>query len=251
MNPANIDNILQWTKIWLGLFFCSRAASSVLSKTYRELDEPQKGYWSASLVSNLHACYVFMLAVKALRETPSFLTTTNFQLSTPASLECSMCFLGYIGSDLFFVLWYNKKWGGMVATLTHHIFILICWGLFIYDNNGQIFALVGALCEASTPFVNCRWFLDKLGMKKSPLYVVNGLAMSFSFFLFRVVGFLWMGTRLVAQREGFAALPIHSSVLYLLSYGVGTTLQLFWFSKIAKGMMKALGYGGKPVKKSD
>mmetsp|Transcript_1211 Transcript_1211/g.1891 ORF Transcript_1211/g.1891 Transcript_1211/m.1891 type:complete len:252 (+) Transcript_1211:74-829(+) len=249
MDLSTIDTVLQWTKIWLGLFFCSRAASSVLSKTYRELDEPQKGYWSASLVSNLHACYVFMLAAKALRETPSFLTTTNFHLSTPASLECSMCLLGYMASDLLFVLWYNKKWSGMVATLTHHIFVLICWSLFITGKNGQIFALVCALCEASTPFVNCRWFLDKFSMKNSPLYVANGLAMFFSFFACRVVGFLWMGTRLFAQREGFAALPIHISILFLLSFGVGTMLQLFWFSKIAKGMMKALGYGGKPVKK--
>ena len=53
------------------------------------------------------------------------------------------------------------------------------------------------------------------------------------------------------------------SGVLLLSYGVGTSLQLFWFSKIAKGLvavlllqkvvaMKALGYGGKKqAKKSE
>lgn len=216
-----------------------------MSSTYCELKEPDKGYWAASVVSNLHAVIVCWLAATALFETPSFITTADFRLSTTASLTCSKCFLGYIISDLMLALWYNTQWLGMTANLTHHVFILICWGQLIMGEYGQLFALVGALCEASTPFLNFRWFLDKLGMKESQLYLYNGLTMMFLFFLFRVVGFLWMGTRLVAQREGLAALPVLNSALLLLSYGVGTALQLFWFSKIAKGAMKALGYGGK------
>jgi hypothetical protein len=239
------SQVLPWAAGFHGLFWASRAGSSALFPTYRELEEHEKGYWAASVVSNIHAGAVCWLAGKALLETPLFLTTADFGLSTPASLTCSKCFLGYIISDLVLALWYNKKWAGMTANLTHHTFILICWGQLIAGKYGQLFSLVGALCEGSTPFVNFRWFLDKMGMKESPLYLYNGLSMTLSFFVLRVVGFLWAGTRLVAQREGLVALPAQNSALFVLSYMVGTGLQLFWFNKIFKGAMKALGYGPK------
>ena len=33
------------------------------------------------------------------------------------------------------------------------------------------------LAEATTPFVNMRWWLDKAEMKSSPLYFYNGVAL--------------------------------------------------------------------------
>lgn len=235
-----VAQVLPWAAGFHGLFWVSRAASSATSQTYRDLKEPEKGYWVASVVSNLHAVVVCWLSARALVETPSFLTTSDFGLSTQASLLCSECFLGYIVSDLVLGLWYNTKWPGMTANLLHHVFILFCWGQMITLETGQLFALVGALCEASTPFVNFRWMLDKMGMKQSPLYFYNGLAMTFSFFVLRVVGFVWMGTRLFAQREGLFALPVQNYGVFLLSYGIGFSLQLFWFTKMAKGAMKVL-----------
>ena len=239
-----VGQVLPWATVFHCLFWISRAASASLSKTYRELDEPEKSYWASSVVSNLHAVVICWFSVTALCETPSFMTTSDFLLSTEVSLLCSEIFLGYIVSDLVLVLWYNAKWPGMFANLMHHVSMVICWSQLTMGKYGQLFAL-SAVCEASTPFVNFRWFLGKLGMKESLLYFYNGLAMTFSFFVLRVVGLLWMGTRIVAQREGLAALPVQNSMILLLSYGVGMALQLFWFSKIVKGAMKTLGYGRK------
>ena len=81
-------------------------------------------------------------------------------------------------------------------------------------------------------------------MKKSPIYLANGLAMTVSFFVLRVVGFLWMGTRLAAQRKGLLGLPNYKSGMLITAYSVGTALQLFWFYKIARGAAKAAGLVG-------
>ena len=241
--------VLPWTALWHAAFWASRLASSVASSTYGALDGPTKGYWDASVVSTLHALYVTCLSGSALAATPALLTTDDWTLSTPAALACSECFLGYILSDLVLALYYGTAWSGCVANLAHHVFIVVCWGQLLEGECGMLFALVGALCEASTPFVNGRWFLSRCGQRDSTLYVVNGLAMTLSFFVFRVLGFLWMGTRLVAQREGLLAMPPWATGSILLSYGVGTALQLFWFRKMAQGVVKALGLGGKTAGK--
>jgi len=243
MELSVVVPVLQWTGGFHALYWVARAASRS-SDTYRKLDEPEKGYWAASLVSNAHAAIVVWLAAKALNQNRAFFTTTDFMLSTGASMRCCRCFLGYILSDLGLAVWYRNQWSGYVENLVHHVLIVFCWSNLISDQCGQLFGLVGALCEASTPFVNGRWFLEKAGMKKSSLYLGNGLAMAASFFVLRVVGFLWMGTRLVAQRKGLLGLPFYKSGMLITAYSMGTVLQLFWFYKIARGAAKALGLTG-------
>lgn len=43
--------------------------------------------------------------------------------------------------------------------------------------------------EASTPFVSLRGILSKIGLKDSPVYVINGLVMLAVFFICRIAMF--------------------------------------------------------------
>lgn len=43
--------------------------------------------------------------------------------------------------------------------------------------------------EASTPFVSVRGILSKIGLKDSPIYVINGLIMLAVFFICRIAMF--------------------------------------------------------------
>ena len=45
-------------------------------------------------------------------------------------------------------------------------------------------------------------------------------------------------------REPFAALPLDTRLTILVSYAFGYPLQLWWFGKIAKGLIKVLSGGG-------
>ena len=57
--------------------------------------------------------------------------------------------------------------------------------------------------------------------------------------------------RVVQLRSQFFALPLSTTLTILGSYAFGYPLQLFWFSKIAKGLIKVLSAagGGKKGKK--
>ena len=51
---------------------------------------------------------------------------------------------------------------------------------------------ISLMTEVSTPFVSLRALLDMHKMKDSKLYLVNGVLMTLSFFLFRVVFQSWL-----------------------------------------------------------
>jgi hypothetical protein len=101
-------------------------------------------------------------------------------------------------------------------------------------------AICAMLTEATTPFINQRFFFDKAGMKSGSLYLVNGLLMTVLWFILRVLMFGWLGWRLFLMREGIMALPFVHRAVALSSYVVGYALQLFWFDKILRGALKAL-----------
>jgi len=50
-----------------------------------------------------------------------------------------------------------------------------------------VVASLSSIVEMSTPFVNFRLMLYELDYKTGTLYLVNGLLMTFSFFICRVV----------------------------------------------------------------
>lgn len=49
------------------------------------------------------------------------------------------------------------------------------------------FLLVCVSMEFSSPFVQIRWFLSAWGYRQDPIYLVNGLLMTFSFILCRII----------------------------------------------------------------
>ncbi len=104
--------------------------------------------------------------------------------------------------------------------------------------------MVGSLCELTTPFINARWFMDKAGMKSSMLYLVNGLIMLVSWFLLRVLLFGYMGWRIVVMWDQIMTLTGVQKSAVIFAYTVGYGLQLFWFKKILRGALKAVGLIG-------
>ena len=122
-------------------------------------------------------------------------------------------------------------------------------GIYIGGFMGSICQLTW-ITEGSTPFVNLRQILAWHNMQDTTLYLMNGFMMTWSFFWFRVFFYnymiFWKLQDYVMYRyESFwQTIPEHkhkiaivSFVCYFVMYG----LQLFWFSKILQGLLKALG----------
>jgi len=134
----------------------------------------------------------------------------------------------------------------------HHILVpLIMIPAVLHFRNGIIRGdcLIGTclMMEASTPFVSLRVILIHFNMKESLIYVLNGLLMLTSFFVFRVIIFpylyWWYADNAgLAVMEAIMQIPAHCHI-FTVSIWVP---QLFWFYKMVKGTIKLIKCKTKP-----
>ena len=79
----------------------------------------------------------------------------------------------------------------------------------------------------------------------SPLFFVrrkvNGVLLFVSFLVLRVGWMGWFGVRIfyLAGADFWGSLPIYQSSLMFIGYIGGYLLQLYWFRKVANGIIKA------------
>ena len=238
---------------WAALFAVMHLAFRFTAPA--KLDRETRAYWSSSIVSSVFGviislkCWSTMLA-------GGFWTSEDLYLSTPDSHECCYRYLGYLVADIFPLAYYglvcrHKAWGGVELYMGHHVLSILAWALM--GARGQLHAVaVGLLLvEATAPFTNTRWMLSTLGMTSGVGFMVNGVVMALSFFVLRVLMMGGMFVRyVVLLRAPFFALPPSTWAVVLGCYGFGYPLQLFWFSKIFKGVLKVLGITKPSAKKT-
>lgn len=124
----------------------------------------------------------------------------------------------------------------------HHIFIG-SFGLsvivFLRGGLGDCIFSHIYIMEASTPFVSFRSILSTLGMKEHRFYMVNGILMLVTFFIFRILLLpyllLWYSNTVnVPFLAAVASLPrgckISVAILFVPQY--------YWFYLIVRGALK-------------
>lgn len=127
----------------------------------------------------------------------------------------------------------------------HHIFIG-SFGLsvivFLRGGLGDCIFSHIYIMEASTPFVSFRSILSTMGLKKHRLYVINGLLMLATFFVFRILLLpyllLWYANMInMPVLAATASLPrgcmVSIAILFLPQY--------YWFYLIVRGALKVSG----------
>uniref|UniRef100_A0A6B2EIQ0 TLC domain-containing protein n=1 Tax=Phlebotomus kandelakii TaxID=1109342 RepID=A0A6B2EIQ0_9DIPT len=124
----------------------------------------------------------------------------------------------------------------------HHIFIGsfgLCVIAYLRGGLGDcIFSFI-FMMEASTPFVSLRSILSTMGLKSGNLYLVNGVLMLVSFFVFRILMlpfvFYWYSLTVnLPFMRAIGTLPrgckISICILFLP--------QIYWFYLIVRGALK-------------
>ena len=162
-----------------------------------------------------------------------------------------MMTIGYLVQDAIFCTIYGKMDAALMQTYIHHL--LGIGGCVTATYVGGFFGSISQLTiitELSTPFVNLRWILAKHKLEKSSLYIAVALMMTLSFFVLRVCFCYYMIFNqlviycLYRKNALWAMYPKYkwkwcyvAIALYIMLY----FLNLFWFSKMLYGMLKALG----------
>lgn len=217
--------------------------SMVYFNAYKGLPQLKKMEWNNRGFSTFHAFIVaagsFYLVVlsdlfaenshgESIVKKKSVLSDTMLGIST-----------GYFLSDLGMILWYYPVLGGLEYVL-HHGLSMFSIILSLISGQAQIYILMVLFSESTTPFVNLRWYLDVAKQKSSKLYICNGIALFLGWLVARIFLFIYFFVHMYHHfdqvREifplGFYSILVVSPLL--------SAMNLFWFWKIAKGLVKTL-----------
>lgn len=208
----------------------------------------------STTMSTLHAVVLLVVAEYAVG---SALQTGPVVSSSTEAYAGYMGFLtqftaGYFLHDTANQLVFN--WGSpdLGQMLAHHGFFLAGCSLLLHYRVGAWLPMLWSLTEVSTPFVNNRFIMVELGMKSSPYYTYNGIAILATFTLRVIVS--WYIIYLLAFHSHLLATA--APPLYYIQGAASllmTGLNMLWYSKILRMSYYALsnrGKEGKPVENS-
>ena len=92
---------------------------------------------------------------------------------------------GYLAYDLVLCLRYPSV--SSPLTLVHHVVIIVAFGLGVATHFGTFYMCVLLVNEASTTFLNLRFFLLHLRLNGTAAYAFNGVCLCLSFLACRVL----------------------------------------------------------------
>ncbi|KAB2616729.1 transmembrane protein 56-like [Pyrus ussuriensis x Pyrus communis] len=235
--------------VLFGIFLCNiiyrlaRLISLLSVEGYDELSKAEKVEWNNRGFSTVHAIAVafasFYLVVLSdtfhedHRDEPIVSRRSTFSDTT---LGISF---GYFLSDLGMIFWYFPALGGLEYVL-HHALSMYSIFLALLSGQGQIYILMVLFSESTTPFVNMRWYLDVAGRKNSNLYVFNGAALFLGWLVARILLFIYFFVHMFIHFDQvktmfplvfYSLLPVPPML---------ATMNLIWFWKITKGLIKTV-----------
>ncbi|KAK8524676.1 hypothetical protein V6N13_015687 [Hibiscus sabdariffa] len=242
------DPFIPYTSILGGILACKVAydltqlISSFYSKTYPGLTKIQRVEWNNRGISTVHAVFISALSLYFVFGANLFSDELAGLLvfrSSPLSTFGLGVSVGYFLSDLGMILWLYPSLGG-IEYVIHHTLSGIAVAYSMFTGEAQLYTYMVLISEVTTPEINIRWYLDTAGMKRSTAYLINGVVIFLAWLIARVLLFGYMFYHVYLHYT--QVIKMHAFG-YMLVFGVPSVLaimNLMWFGKIIKGVVKVL-----------
>ncbi|KAL0370911.1 UNVERIFIED_CONTAM: hypothetical protein Sangu_0409200 [Sesamum angustifolium] len=147
--------------------------------------------------------------------------------------------IGYFLTDLAMIFYHYPALGGM-EYVVHHGLSMFSIIQSLLCSQAQIYILMVLFTESTTPFVNLRWYLDVAGLKNSKLYIYNGVALFFGWLVARIIIFLFFFYHMFIHFDQVKKVVPLGFYSLLTIPPTMAMMNVFWFWKIARGMLKIL-----------
>nr|GEY46366.1 transmembrane protein 56-B-like [Tanacetum cinerariifolium] len=250
-NHATSSKQILWLfSVFGGVLMCKIAyeltgvISPLFYKGFNKFNNTQKLEWKNRGFSTFHALFTAVGSLYFLVFSDVFDESNQKELiinrsSVPSDIVLGVS-IGYFFTDLAMIIWTYPTLGG-VEYFFHHGLSLFAIIQSLISGQVQFYILIVLFTEITTPFVNLRWYLDVANKKSSTLYMLNGLAMFVGWLFARIILFVYFfyhiythfdQVKLVYYPMGFYTLLLIPSAIALMN--------LLWFWKITKGMIKTL-----------
>ncbi|KAF8016130.1 hypothetical protein BT93_H1606 [Corymbia citriodora subsp. variegata] len=230
--------------MYRGKSFCGWLRSfQGLSCAVPKLSNMDKVEWKNRGFSTFHAIIASSASLYLLLFSDLFKEGSHNQLVINRTSTVSETILGvsigYFLSDLAMIVWHFPALGAWEYVL-HHGLSMFSIFLSLVSGQGQIYILMVLFSESTTPFVNLRWYLDIAGQKSSDLYICNGIFLFLGWLVARILLFIFFFTHMLFHFDQVKEIFDLGFYSLLLVPPVLAIMNLFWFWKIAKGLVKTL-----------
>ncbi|XP_015949395.1 uncharacterized protein LOC107474271 isoform X2 [Arachis duranensis] len=217
--------------------------SSLLFMRYGKLSDKQKIEWNNRGFSTVHAIFASVVSFYLLMRSDLFSDDSREELIVHRSSTFSNSVLGisvgYFLTDLAMILWYYPALGG-IEYILHHGLSLFSIIQALLSGQAQIYILMVLFTESTTPFVNLRWHLDVAGLKSSKLYIWNGVALFFGWLIARIILFIFFFLHMYNHFDEVKQIFPLGYYSVLTVPATLAMMNVYWFWKIARGMVKTL-----------
>ncbi|XP_051151775.1 uncharacterized protein LOC127265812 isoform X2 [Andrographis paniculata] len=248
-NYISADPFVVYTSIIIGIVACktvyelSHLISPVCFKSFFNLSKSRQVEWSNRAISTFHAVYVtivsfYFVFFSDLYSTDIHRGPVTLRSSTSSTFVMGVS-LGYFLSDLGMIIWCYPSLGGM-EYIIHHLLSMVGVTYPMLTGDAQIYTFMVLLSEATTPWINLRWYLDAAGMKTSKAYIMNGVVIFLAWLVARILLFIYLFYHLYTHLDQVKQLHQVGVVLAVVTPSALSVMNLMWFWKIFKGLKKTL-----------
>ncbi|CAB1326013.1 unnamed protein product [Coregonus sp. 'balchen'] len=213
---------------------------------YQRLSPRHTIEWNSRTVSTLHAlivglfCLYILLHDDAVNDDPVWGDPSLVKINV--AITC-----GYLLSDMLLICYYWRAIGDTFFVI-HHLAALYAYYYVLSIGMLPYFANFRLVAELSTPCVNQRWFFEVLGYPKRSLpNMVNGIAMTASFFLVRIAVMPLYYSRMYAVygTEPFYRVTFGGRCAWMGPSFCLDIMNVMWMHKMARGCIGVLRSPGK------
>ncbi|KAI5067993.1 hypothetical protein GOP47_0016338 [Adiantum capillus-veneris] len=246
--PRAEQPTLWFSSVILGILACKTVYNvmkvvSPLFPPYTRLSKSQKIEWDNRGFSTAHAIAIsaasaYFVFISDLFKDDAPYGPIVFRNSVSSQVVLGISG-GYFISDLAMILWFYPNLGGKEYVI-HHLLSMLSLNLSFFNGEGSFYVYMVLLSEVTTPFVNMRWYLSSAGMKKSKAYAINGVLLFFGWMIARVLLFMYLIIHLYVHFDQVRQLSKGSYYCVLIVPPCLASMNIVWFFKVAKGMLKTL-----------
>ncbi|XP_010093181.2 transmembrane protein 56 [Morus notabilis] len=246
---ALAEPVMPYISIIGAIFACkmvydlTQLISSVHFKSYSSLSKVQRTEWNNRAMSTVHAVFITIMSLSLVFSSDLY---SDDRLAGPVTLQSSPLStfvlgvsVGYFIADLGMIFWFYPDLGGL-EYVVHHLLSLASIAYAMLTGEGQLYTYMVLISETTTPGINLRWYLDTAGMKRSRAYVINGVVIFLSWLVARILLFLYLFYHVYLHYDQVRQMHTFGQILVLVVPLVLSVMNLMWFAKIYKGMMKTL-----------
>ncbi|KAL8570034.1 hypothetical protein ACOMHN_036311 [Nucella lapillus] len=235
--------------------FISPCVSRKLWKNYDSLSEGLRLEWDTRVLSSVHAVVVSAISTYSHFFDDDMHANLIWWDSPVVRAACSVV-AGYLTFDLVIITIHFKHLG-QAGYYFHHAASVFAYYYAMCYAVMPFFANFRLLAEISTSFLNMRWFFLVMGTPKtSRRFLLNGVLLLVTFLLCRVLAIpaYWRHVHVASLHPAFSRLG-HIPVILVITCVVLDTLNVYWFYKLLRGVLKVVsalsGAGGKKQGRGD